>query len=212
MFECPVKCFPNFLSSLSRKSSKTLISGKMNTRRCSIAALCLTVFLNLKFLAVSTFCFACPQYSEAAEFVFGKYTILISTNVASILSKNDYTVSVSTGDLTLSRLTVACDYENITAFVADLDLDSKFEVIVVSGRAKSSLDAFTWTGHELQKFDISTEVESVPGMTRLQNFYEVKKNKLVQQFKVSSRGGQSGPVWKTYIYSVIDKKWVFVAD
>jgi len=171
-----------------------------------------TIFWNLKSLAVAAFCLACSQYSPAAEYIFGEYTISINSNVASILSKNDYTVSVSVDGLTLSRLTVACDYENIRTFVADLDFDSRFEVIVVSGKANNRLDAFTWTGYALEKFDISTEVENKPSVTILQRFYEVKNNKLVQQFKVSKQGNRSGPNRMTYVYSAITKRWVLVAD
>jgi len=212
MFECPVKYFSKILSVLSRNSGETLISGKGITSRRGTVGERFTIFLNFKSLAVSAFCLGCSEYSAASEHLFGEHTISINSNVASILSKNDYTVSVSVDGLTLSRLTVACDYENITTYVVDLNLDSKFEVIVVSGGANSRLDAFTWTGYELEKFDISTEVESAPGVTRLENFYEVKKNKLVQRFKVSRRGDPSGPSRMTYIYSVLDKKWVFAAD
>ena len=140
---------------------------------------------------------------------FGDYLISVSSDRVSILSENDYTVSVSKAGLLLSRLTVACDDSSLVSFVSDLDSDKQFEVIVTSGGKESLVDLYTWTGDRLKSLKIPEVTIKEKSAGELSSFYTVSRGRLFKKFELKQLDRREGKLRYSYVYSVTEKKWLF---
>jgi len=100
---------------------------------------------------LAVLCLVCAAGEAAAtEHEFGGYHISVSAEPAGV---TDYQITVANDELLLTRLTAAFEGTLSRSFVADLDRNGSFEVIVTyshdGGRA-TELDIYSWKEYLLE--------------------------------------------------------------
>jgi hypothetical protein len=139
-------------------------------------------------LAASALLVMLPGAAGASgQHVFGDYRIGVTADTTAVLSPTEYQITVENAELLLTRLTAPYQGTLSNSFVADLDRDGRFEVVVTyshgAGRA-TELDVYTWTGELLQPLAVAALAPAQQQGYRGEDEYAVKDGTLVRMFQV----------------------------
>jgi len=96
---------------------------------------------------------AASPVTSATEHEFGDLNINVAAEASSAAMATDYQITVADTELTLTRLTAAYQGTLSNSFVADLDNDGAFEVVVTFSFANghdTGVHLYSWTGHLLE--------------------------------------------------------------
>lgn len=127
--------------------------------------------------------------SEAApkQTTFGNYTITVAADPESTLSSAEYQVTVRNEELLLSRLSAPYSGSLSNSFVADLNGDGAFEVVVTYTEAAThhtAIKVYSWQGDLLQPLKLAELDEQQRQGYRGDDEVAVIDGKLVRLFQV----------------------------
>ncbi|MEX2481817.1 MAG: hypothetical protein WD928_13245 [Gammaproteobacteria bacterium] len=91
--------------------------------------------------------------APAVEFEFGSYRIMVEADTSGVMTTNNYEISVANPELTLTRLIAPHPGRLSKSYVADLDRDGAFEVVVTFSHSEgqqTGLHLYTWEAYLLQ--------------------------------------------------------------
>ncbi|MGR8921229.1 MAG: hypothetical protein ACU85V_16560 [Gammaproteobacteria bacterium] len=89
----------------------------------------------------------------AESHTFGVYRINVDADVSEVISATEYQVTVENEELLLTRLTAPYDGKLSRSFVADLDRDGGFEVVVTfthSDGERTEAHLYSWNEYLLE--------------------------------------------------------------
>ena len=141
---------------------------------------------------------ACPCYVGAVgQHQFGTYRVTVMPDATAVLSEADYQVTVETEELLVSRLTAAYDGTLSNSFVADLDGDGEFEVVVTFSHPdgyESDIHIYSWDEYLLQPLAVAKLDDAQRLGYRGNDEFAVQDGQLVRMFQVYERiGGDWSP-------------------
>ena len=127
--------------------------------------------------------------SEAApkQTTFGKYVITVAADPESTLSSAEYQITVRNDELLLSRLSAPYNGSLSTSFVADLNRDGAFEVVVTYTEAathNTAIKVYSWQGDLLQPLKLAELDEQQQQGYRGDDEVAVIDGKLVRLFQI----------------------------
>ena len=148
-----------------------------------------------------------------ADFTFGNYLVKVQADDSAIMTTTDYQITVENADLILTRLTAPYTGTLSKSYVADLDRDGSFEVIVTTrhdaGRA-TELHMFSWNGQLLEPVKAAPLPDEFSAGYRGGDEFVVDGGHLVRIFQVHE---QTGDTWEPTAavrrlrYSFRDSTW-----
>ncbi|MCP5199454.1 MAG: hypothetical protein H6977_05550 [Gammaproteobacteria bacterium] len=92
-------------------------------------------------------------WAAGGTFDFGPYHIEVFADADAVMTTTDYQITVANAELTLTRLTAPFEGTLSKAFVADLDGDGNFEVVVTYADEqghRTGLDVYRWQEYLLE--------------------------------------------------------------
>lgn len=148
-----------------------------------------------------------------AEFTFGSYLVKIEADDSAIMTTTDYQITVENEDLILTRLTAPYTGTLSTSYVADLDKDGNFEVVVTSrhdaGR-ETAMRVFSWNGQLLEPVTTAPLPDEYGAGYRGGDEFVVDGGHLVRIFQVHEAIGdawQPTAAVRRLRYSFQDSTW-----
>ncbi len=152
--------------------------------------------------------------AAAAQHEYGSFHVAVEDDTSAILSASDYQILVEQDALLLARLTAPYQGTLSNSFVADLDHDGAFEVVVTfshdQGRA-SGVHLYTWKDHHLQPLAIAALDAAQAEGYRGDDQYAVDNGELVRIFQIYEA---SGDTWvptarqRRLRYSLQERRWL----
>lgn len=119
--------------------------------------------------------------------VFGDYTVTVAPDPESTLSAAEYQITVRNAELLLSRLSAPYSGVLSKSFVADLNHDGAFEVVVTYTEATShatAIKVYSWKDNLLQPVKLAGLDEQQSRGYRGDDEVAVKDGKLLRLFQV----------------------------
>ena len=163
------------------------------------------------FLLLSTFAVASLARGPHE---FGQYLITVSADQSSVITGSDYQITVENEELLLTRLTAAFQGKLSNSFVADLDRDGAFEIVVTFSHSQghaTDLHVYTWNEYLLQPIRIvefsGEQAEGYRGDDEI----AVRAGKLIRMYPVYE---EVEGVWtpteqrRRFNYSFESTRWV----
>ncbi len=140
----------------------------------------------LTFLAATA---AAPAATEATpnQTTFGNYTVTVAADPESTLSGAEYQITVRNEELLLSRLSAPYSGSLSKSFVADLNHDGAFEVVVTyteAGTHNTAIKVYSWKGDLLQPLKLAELDQQQQQGYRGDDEVAVMDGKLVRLFQV----------------------------
>lgn len=141
---------------------------------------------------------AYPSYVGAVgQHQFGDFLVTVMADTTAVLSEADYQVTVQTDELLVSRLTAAYDGTLSNSFVADLNGDGEFEVVVTFSHPdghESDIHIYSWNEYLLQPMRLSELDDTQRLGYRGNDEFAVQDGQLVRMFQVYEQvGGDWSP-------------------
>ena len=140
---------------------------------------------------------SCPLYVGAVgQHQFGDYLVTVMPDASAVLSEADYQVTVETPELLVSRLTAAYDGTLSNSFVADLNGDGEFELVVTFSYPdghESDVHIYSWSEYLLQPVRVADLDDTQRLGYRGNDEFAIQNGQLVRMFQVyeESEGGWS---------------------
>lgn len=150
---------------------------RTSDRPCAAASLALA----LSFAAVPLVAGANDRHA------FGEFVITVSADPSAVISPTEYQITVENAELLLTRLTAPYQGTLSNNFVADLDRDGRFEVVVTyshgTGHA-TELDVYSWNEYLLEPVTVGalqpTQQQGYQGGDE----FAVRDGTLIRMFQV----------------------------
>ena len=153
---------------------------------------------------------------DAAPQQFGDYTVAVAADPAAATGVKAlaYEITVENTGLTLARLTAPYHGTLSNSFVADLNHDGAFEVVVTfsdEGGHATDVKVYSWKGDLLQPLKVAELAETQRQGYRGDDEFAVTDGKLIRVFQVYE---QHGSEWtptanrRKLHYSFEDPRWV----
>lgn len=127
------------------------------------------------------------QVGAVGQHQFGGYLVTVMADATAVLSEADYQVTVETEELLVSRLTAAYDGTLSNSFVADLDGDGEFEVVVTFSHPdgyESDIHIYSWNEYLLQPLTVAELDDTQKLGYRGNDEFAVHEGQLVHMFQV----------------------------
>lgn len=145
-----------------------------------------------------TLLFAClaltlPVPLPAEPHAFGEFEISVVADTSAILSTRDYQILVLQEGLLLTRLTAPHPGALSKTFVADLDGNGSFEVIVTfsdTDGATDSLHLYTWNEYRLERHTVAQLDPEQHAGYRGNDEFALVNGQLVRFYQVYVREGE----------------------
>ncbi len=123
---------------------------------------------------------------------FDGFVVTVVPDATSVLSEADYQVTVETEELLVSRLTAAYDGTLSNSFVADLNGDGEFEVVVTFSHPdghESDIHVYSWKEYLLQPLAVSELDDAQRLGYRGNDEFAVQDGRLIRMFQVYEQSG-----------------------
>jgi len=118
---------------------------------------------------------------------FGNYRVTVAPDAQSVLSDADYQVTVENEELLLSRLTASYTGTLSNSFVADLNEDGGFEVVVTFSHPDGHLNkihVYSWKEHLLQPMRVADLDDSQKLGYRGNDEFAIRNGQLIRMFQI----------------------------
>jgi hypothetical protein len=153
-------------------------------------------------------------HAGGGDFDFGQYHIAVFPDTAAVMTTTDYQITVANEELTLTRLTAPFEGTLSKSFVADLDGDGNFEVVVTyaddEGR-RTGLDVYRWREYLLEPVQLAAlDAAQTAGYQGGDEFAVVDGAlvRIYQVYEQSEGAWQPTAVQRRLRYSFPDGHWV----
>ena len=157
---------------------------------------------------------ACAPAAGAAEFDFGPYHVSVAADQSQVMTTTDYQIVVANDELVLTRLTAPYEGRLSHSFVADLDRDGSFEVVVTFSHEQghaTGVHLYTWNEYLLEPLAVAPLAPADAVGYRGGDEFAVVDGALVRIFQVHE---QRDEVWQPTAaqrrmrYSVAEARWI----
>jgi hypothetical protein len=151
--------------------------------------------------------------ADAGEHAFGEFVINVRADGTGGEPATDYQVTVENAELLLTRLSAPLAGNLSNSFVADLNRDGRFEVVVTFSHdagARTEVDVYSWNQHLLEPVRIAELDEAQKAGYRGGDEFAVREGQLVRMFQVYEEidGQWSATAARRQLrYSFDDGKW-----
>lgn len=148
------------------------------------------------------------------EFDFGGYHVHVFADSDDTMGTPNYQIMVANDELTLTRLTAPYEGTLSNSFVADLDGDSNFEVVVTYADDRghrTGLDVYTWQEYLLQPVRLADLSPAQTAGYRGEDQFAVSNGKLVRIFQIYAESGgewQPTAAQRRLRYSFAESRWI----
>lgn len=155
-----------------------------------------------------------PLVLAAGQHTYGEYHVTVMPDAVAVLSESDYQVTVANEELLLSRLTAPYDGTLSNSFVADLNRDGGFEVVVTFSHPdgdESDVHVYTWDDNLLTRIDLAELGADQREGYRGNDEFAVRDGKLIRMFQVYEGAGETWEptaVRRELRYSFEDGSWM----
>lgn len=133
--------------------------------------------------------------AAAAEFVHGPYRITVTADTSGVMPTPHYEVTVADADLLLTRLLAPYAGTLSKSFVADLDRDGRFEVIVTFSHAsgqQTEMRLFSWQDdNRLAPVAVGELDDAQRAGYRGGDEYALVDGEVIRVFQIYAREGES---------------------
>ena len=155
-----------------------------------------------------------PLLCHGAEHAFGSFRIAVDADQSEYISASDYQITVENEELLLSRLTASYLGKLSNSFVADLNKDGSFEVVVTfthTGGHETGVHLYTWSDYRLSPIKVAELDDGQRDGYQGNDQFAVADGKLLRIFQIYE---QSGATWEPTAqqrrlrYSLQDNRWV----
>jgi len=156
----------------------------------------------------------CAPAVGAAEFDFGPYHVTVAADQSQVMTTTDYQIVVANDELVLTRLTAPYEGTLSHVFVADLDRDGSFEVVVTFSHEEghaTGVHLYTWNEYLLEPISVTALDPADAVGYRGGDEFAVVDGALVRIFQVYE---QRDEVWQPTAaqrrlrYSVAESRWI----
>lgn len=165
-------------------------------------------------LVITGLCAAAPARVAAAQHAFGPFQIHVGADEAGLAAQPDYQIIVENEELLLSRLTAGYEGRLSNSFVADLDRDGAFEVIVTfsyDNGHQTGIHLYSWHEDRLQPHKVAALDGAQADGYRGNDTFAVTDGELVriyQVYKQTDGGWEPTAEQRRLRYSLRDARWL----
>ena len=170
--------------------------------------------LFMRAFIVTPLVFAAAGAASAGQHRFGDYLVTVSAEPAVTPVAADYQVTVENAELVITRLTAAYNGTLSNSFVADLDKDGSFEVVVTFSDAEghdTGIDVYSWNSYLLEPIRLAELDEGQMQGYRGNDEFAVSDGKLLRIFQIYEEvnGTWSATAARRQLrYSFADARWI----
>lgn len=140
----------------------------------------------------------------------GQFRVTVQPDPLSVMSASDYQILVENEELLLSRLTAPYEGTLSRSFVADLDRDGAFEVVVTFSRPDGETGeahVYRWADNLLQRVQLAALEEDQLAGYRGNDEFVVSDNKLLRMFQIHASDGEPTSAVRRLRYSFSEGRW-----
>lgn len=152
--------------------------------------------------------------APAAEFEFGPYRIIVQADTSGVMTTTNYEVSVADSELTLTRLIAPHPGRLSKSYVADLDRDGDFEVVVAFSHSEgqqTGVHLYTWEDYLLKPLPVAALEASQREGYRGGDEISVVDGELVRIFQIHQQVDghwQPTAAQRRLRYALREARWV----
>lgn len=147
---------------------------------------------------------------SAGNHTHGAFRVTVQPDPVSFMSETDYQILVENEELLLSRLTAPYEGTLSRSFVADLDRDGGFEVVVTFSRPDGEAGeahVYRWADNLLQRVHLAELKGDQLAGYRGNDEFVVNDNELIRMFQVHTTDGQPTSAVRRLRYSFAEERW-----
>lgn len=150
----------------------------------------------------------------ATEHDFGGLRIAVDADVSAYVSASDYQITVANEELLLTRLTAPYLGTLSNSFVADLNKDGNFEVVVTfthTGGTQTGIHLYTWSEFRLQPIKVAALAGGQLTGYQGGDQFAVAGGELVRIYQVhkeTENGWEPTAERRRLRYSLADSRWI----